>query len=471
MSDGKRKLGLWTWVLIGGEVALILLVLNWFLTRDRGGDEPAPGPPASEQTEQAADVPPAVTPRDEAQAEPDVPSAPGGGGTAEAPVETAAVDARTEEPGEEVSEPPVGSDDPGGARDDPAPPDFDLVRVDPSGNALIAGQAAAGSAVVLMVEGRAAARAVAGPDGAFTLFADLPPDTDPRRLSLRMDLADGRKIASAATVILAPTPVAEPAPADDVGAGDKADALAAAEPDRESPIEARKEERNETASADSGAADAVSQDSGPGAVAEMAVVTGAPAEETAPVLPAPRTPAVLLSDAGGVQVLQAPAGDLPPGTAGVLIEAISYDAGGAVVLAGRGEPGGALRLYLDNAAIAEARIDEAGRWRRRIDEVAAGVYNLRADLLNPDGTVGARFETPFQREPTETLLAAAPGAVPAGTEIRAITVQPGFTLWGIADRTYGSGFQYIKIFRANRDQIQDPDLIYPGQVFDLPAGD
>ena len=28
---------------------------------------------------------------------------------------------------------------------------------------------------------------------------------------------------------------------------------------------------------------------------------------------------------------------------------------------------------------------------------------------------------------------------------------------------------YVKVFEANKDQIRDPDLIYPGQVFVLPA--
>ncbi|HSF63961.1 MAG TPA: LysM peptidoglycan-binding domain-containing protein, partial [Paracoccaceae bacterium] len=49
-----------------------------------------------------------------------------------------------------------------------------------------------------------------------------------------------------------------------------------------------------------------------------------------------------------------------------------------------------------------------------------------------------------------------------------VTVQPGFTLWGIAQDRFGSGFLYVQVFEANRDQIRDPDLIYPGQVFTLP---
>lgn len=49
-----------------------------------------------------------------------------------------------------------------------------------------------------------------------------------------------------------------------------------------------------------------------------------------------------------------------------------------------------------------------------------------------------------------------------------VTVQPGFTLWAIAQGQYGDGILYVQVFDANRDRIRDPDLIYPGQVFTLP---
>ena len=48
------------------------------------------------------------------------------------------------------------------------------------------------------------------------------------------------------------------------------------------------------------------------------------------------------------------------------------------------------------------------------------------------------------------------------------TVVPGSTLWAIASETYGDGVLYVRVFEANRDKIRNPDLIYPGQIFDLP---
>ncbi len=50
------------------------------------------------------------------------------------------------------------------------------------------------------------------------------------------------------------------------------------------------------------------------------------------------------------------------------------------------------------------------------------------------------------------------------------TVAKGECLWWIAEYedVYGDPFQWPLIYKANRDQIKDPDLIYPDQVFEIP---
>lgn len=48
------------------------------------------------------------------------------------------------------------------------------------------------------------------------------------------------------------------------------------------------------------------------------------------------------------------------------------------------------------------------------------------------------------------------------------TVVSGDCLWNIAKKFYGSGSQYTKIYEANKDQISNPNLIYPGQVLIIP---
>jgi nucleoid-associated protein YgaU len=86
--------------------------------------------------------------------------------------------------------------------------------------------------------------------------------------------------------------------------------------------------------------------------------------------------------------------------------------------------------------------------------------------VSPEGIVTSRIETPFKREDPATL--AARNATPEPPSLSVVTVQPGSTLWAISRERYGQGILYVRVFEANRDRIRDPDLIYPGQVFDLP---
>ena len=51
---------------------------------------------------------------------------------------------------------------------------------------------------------------------------------------------------------------------------------------------------------------------------------------------------------------------------------------------------------------------------------------------------------------------------------RSYTVQKGDSLSKIAKREYGDAQQWRRIYEANRNLIENPDLIYPGQVFRIP---
>jgi nucleoid-associated protein YgaU len=57
---------------------------------------------------------------------------------------------------------------------------------------------------------------------------------------------------------------------------------------------------------------------------------------------------------------------------------------------------------------------------------------------------------------------------PAGS-MQSYTVVKGDTLSKIAKQFYGNANRWREIFEANRDQISNPDLIQPGQVFKIPA--
>lgn len=67
-------------------------------------------------------------------------------------------------------------------------------------------------------------------------------------------------------------------------------------------------------------------------------------------------------------------------------------------------------------------------------------------------------------------LFAAPGAELGGQE-RTHTVVRGNTLWDLASAVYGDPFRWPAIWEANRDRVDDPHWIYPGQVLRVPMAD
>ena len=188
----------------------------------------------------------------------------------------------------------------------------------------------------------------------------------------------------------------------------------------------------------------------------------------AAVEPAAEVAATAIVRADSVEVVPSEAG--PVDDRDVTLGSVSYAEAGEVTLAGLGTAGSVLRAYVDGDLADEARVGADGRWSMDLPDVAEGVYTLRIDQLGADGRVESRVETPFQRDFPRAPLPrpASPGATDLpGT----ITVQPGHNLWTLARLHYGSGVLYTQIFTANRELIRDADLIYPGQIFDLPEAD
>lgn len=190
----------------------------------------------------------------------------------------------------------------------------------------------------------------------------------------------------------------------------------------------------------------------------------------------------------------------------VVFDAVDYeDSGeaGKVFLSGEAEPGAQIMIYLNNDLIAQATAGQDGKWTVEQDQrLDPGAYVLRADQVREGGKVVSRAEVTFERaapqavvaslaEAQETMkakqaeeeAAAAPqrqSAAPSASEPgqTAATPKPrkkrthylvrrGDTLWDIAEQLYGAGWRYTAIFKRNRGQIRDPDLIYPNQSFRL----
>ncbi|MGH7082290.1 MAG: LysM peptidoglycan-binding domain-containing protein [Acetobacteraceae bacterium] len=265
----------------------------------------------------------------------------------------------------------------------PAPPSFDVVRVDPSGHAVIAGLAPAGSTVTVIASGKVFGTTRSDQEGQWVLAPDQPLSAGGHSLTLSASLPDHPAIAGTERVV-----VAVP-------------------------------HHNHNS-----------------------------------------TPAVALLEAPVQPRLIDPPPPAGRPLTSIGLDLIQYGANGTVSLAGRAPPGAEIRVYLDDHLAGDSRADASGHWLLALDRpVAPGMHQVRLDRIEPGGAVLARIAVPFDR----TALPIPPGSG------EVTVVEPGQCLWLIAQRVYGNGVRYTLIYQANRTQIRDPNLIYPGQVFMLPA--
>ena len=465
------------------------------------------------------------------------------------------------------------------------PPTFDVVRVEPSGAVVMAGRAAPGATVEILLDGRAVAAVQADAAGEWTFVPDAPLFTGSHQLALRMK-ADGREVVSIQTLAVSMEPVSrgaaplvvlsapdapsrvlqqpKPAPAVEEKRVAAAEEKRVAEAQPAAEATAPEVEKRERPAAATSAGKEATGKTEPAAATETA---GAPEGEDRQATAQP--PAAAKRGAGQAETLaeaEAGAARQPGKEEGTAREAVplalrtvDYDETGQIFFTGRAVPGAALRLYVDNRYMADVRADENGDWTWRGETVIEpGRHALRIDRLAGDGRVIERIELPFVRAEVRAVAearaaagqrgllerlereaqvsgdaaagsgkgepgkdggdevpAAAPGEVrPAGGSgtaretataavetdagtrgmktvsaaaegqgIRAetpstgrkepqvgfIVVQPGNNLWNISRVIYGRGVRYTTIYEANRDQIRDPDLIYPGQVFKAPG--
>ncbi|MBC7156912.1 MAG: hypothetical protein H5U20_05290, partial [Rhodobacteraceae bacterium] len=141
-----------------------------------------------------------------------VAGAPGAGAPAAegGPPDGAAPDAVAEAPADAAAAPApddAGADAAAVPTPGPIEPGFDLVRVEADGQALVAGSAAPGALVEVLLDGDVVAEAVADGSGNFVALFTAAPAEIPRVLSLRSRLPGADAfVASAASVIIAPRP-------------------------------------------------------------------------------------------------------------------------------------------------------------------------------------------------------------------------------------------------------------------------
>ena len=376
-----------------------------------------------------------------------------------------------------------------------APPSIDEVRLEPDGLTIIAGRAAPGSEVSVLLDGANKASVMTDPGGSFAAITLLPSSAKAQVLTVVQRLGMD-ETASLDEVILAP--LAQPsaaatpdAPVATEETSEVSNHLAAVTPSEPATTETSAQPEPEaptTADADTAQAPAIDQEPDPSPqvpaaentapapqVADTAQEAPAPAAVPEDVAEAPTGPepspaqetapapavTVLKSTPAGVEVLNTTA---PQALDNIELDTISYSTTGDVELAGRAQSeADVVRVYVNNRPVADLDVDANGDWSGALPEIDTGVYTLRVDELDAAGDVTSRVETPFRREDPAVLAQS-----DTSSAVTQITVQAGTTLWAIARERYGEGLLYVEVFEANRDRIRDPDLIFPGQVFALP---
>ncbi|SDW25353.1 Nucleoid-associated protein YgaU, contains BON and LysM domains [Ruegeria halocynthiae] len=330
-------------------------------------------------------------------------------------------------------------------------PVLDQIFVEHDGNTLLSGNAEPGSEVSVLLDGETVHSFVVDESGQFAEFLSIPFADDARGLVLQTRSGEETSRSDDYLIAALPSPVTPDVPAAPAD-GPVADATEAQTTEAEATGEGETE------------------------VAESSVPAAADAETATEPQPesggaADQQIAILRSGEEGVELVQPPSvQDTPPKQ--IALDTIGYSDTGDVKLTGRARDGSAVRLYLDNQLVADLAPATDGQWRGEVEGIDPGVYTLRVDEVAPDGTVVSRLETPFKREPIETLRAVEanePGDTLAETPaIRSVTVQKGDTLWAISRDRFGDGVLYVKLFEANKNAIRNPDLIYPGQIFTIP---
>lgn len=316
-------------------------------------------------------------------------------------------------------------------------PSFDAVRVNEDGMIIIAGRAEPGATVTITDNGTIIGTVVADGNGEFVFIGRdslSPGDHEIGLASVDDGAADPTAVSEQVVLLVVPEPGLTIA--DGGGANGDADTGALAilvDRDNVGPTEVLQAPSAPAAQSDP-----------PPAEASSSAADGGQADERPSAVDAVPQDAPVADSSQPV----------------VSIDVVDYDDDGRLIIAGRAVPGAAIILYLNNQPVGQTTAAADGRyWLRPDQPVVPGLYTLRADHVGEDGAVIARAETPFQRTAS---LAGLP-------DNRQVVVQPGNNLWRLARRIYGQGLQYTVIYQANRTQIRNPDLIYPGQIFMLPA--
>lgn len=398
-------------------------------------------------------------------------------------------------------------------------PSFDVVGVEPTGETVVAGRSDAGAIIALTANGEVVGKSIANEAGEWTIILAEPLKPGDYDVGLEVHNEQGGTVEESeqrlavsvpeggkeqplvvlndpegpSDILQKPEP--EPEKVAEMSDGQTGQQQVASTPDTQNaPTGGPTQETVVAALPETSADDAqdASAQSNTANGAQEQVATPAPAaqqDQTAGVSSvgapsdgapsdgalAPQTAAA--SDASTIQE-NAP-GEAPK----ITVEAVESEPD-KVYVAGTGEPGASVRVYVGEEFQGEATVDAGGKWLLEgAKNVSEGDVEVRADLIGKDGNeVDARAAVTFEKERDQQIVLTKVVAQGAGAQagdqdaevkkaLPVVIIRKGDNLWRISRRLYGDGFRYTTIYKANQDQIRDPDLIYPGQVFLTPEGD
>ena len=126
-------------------------------------------------------------------------------------------------------------------------------------------------------------------------------------------------------------------------------------------------------------------------------------------------------------------------------------------------------------AIAENTARNAATALAALDAVPKDVASVGASLKKIGDMIATAVGPIIARELKGVEVASAGGAQTiqqaplTQSDRNSVIIRRGDTLWQISRRVYGQGVRYTTIYLANEDQIHNPDVIQPGQIFGVPG--
>jgi len=129
----------------------------------------------------------------------------------------------------------------------------------------------------------------------------------------------------------------------------------------------------------------------------------------------------------------------------------------------------------DLYAVVGATNDDVAKFQSELDALTAQINKKQMPKKDRQAALDAMKASKISALPAfydqvHNVLQRKLDAWEVKPEVILYTVVKGDNLWNIAKKKehYGNGFAWPKIYNANRDQIKNPDLIYPKQVFKIP---